>query len=70
MKKPLVIAGAPDKPLMIGDVEVPCYVLSDETRVLSQRGFLVAIGRSSSLFSQGIGDDKLPVFLASDRLKP
>jgi len=71
MKKPLiVIAGAPDKPLMIGDIEIPCYVLSDETRVLSQRGFLAAIGRSSSTSPQGNGDDKLPGFLASDRLKP
>ena len=71
MKKPLmVIAGTLDKPLIIGDIEIPCYVLSDETRVLSQRGFLAAIGRSSSLSSQGIGDDKLPVFLAPDRLKP
>lgn len=33
-----VIAGAPDRPLVIGDIEIPCYVLEDETRVLSQRG--------------------------------
>ena len=45
--KPLkVIAGAPDRPLVIGDIEIPCYVLEDKTRVLSQRGFLKAIGRS------------------------
>ena len=41
-----VIAGAPDHPLVIGDIEIPCYVLEDETRVLSQGGFLQAIGRS------------------------
>ena len=35
-----VIAGEPGSPLTIGDVEIPCYVLEDETRVLSQRGFL------------------------------
>ena len=30
-----VIAGAPDRPLIIGDIEIPCYVLEGETRVLS-----------------------------------
>ena len=44
-KEPLkVIAGAPDKPLIIGDIEIPCYVLEDETRVLSQRGLQGSIG--------------------------
>ncbi|MCY3715550.1 MAG: P63C domain-containing protein [Chloroflexi bacterium] len=32
------LAGAEDKPLKIGDIEIPCYVLEDETRVISQRG--------------------------------
>ena len=37
-QKPLkVIAGAPDKPLKIGDIEIDCYVLEGEKRVLSQR---------------------------------
>ena len=39
-----VIAGAPDRPLRIGNVEIPCYVLEDETRVLSQRGLTAGIG--------------------------
>ena len=38
-----VIAGAPDRPLRIGDIEVQCYVLEDETRVLSQRGVYEAL---------------------------
>ena len=42
-----VIAGAPDRPLAIGDVEIPCYVLSDETRVLVQRGLASAMGMSA-----------------------
>ena len=33
-----VIAGTPDRPLVIGDTEIPCYVLEYEARVLSQRG--------------------------------
>ena len=43
-----VIAGTPDAPLRIGDIEIPCYVLEDEMRVLSQRGFLSGIGRSGN----------------------
>ena len=39
-----VIAGAPDRPMIIGEVEIPCYVLEDETRVLSQRGVTAGIG--------------------------
>ena len=33
-----VIAGAPDKPLVIGEIEIPCYVLENEERVLTQSG--------------------------------
>ena len=43
-----VIAGAPDRPLVIGDIEIPCYVLEDETRVLSQRGLQTGIGMGTS----------------------
>ena len=42
-----VIAGAPDRPLVIGEVEIPCYVLEDETRVLVQRGLATGIGMSN-----------------------
>ncbi len=66
-EKPLkVIAGAPDRPLVIGKVEIPCYVLEDETRVLSQRGFQGGLGMSEGggirgarrieSFMAGIGD--------------
>ena len=69
-KEPLkVIAGAPDRPLKIGDVEIQCYVLEDETRVLSQRGFLQAIGRSVSRRRRSGGDDETPAFLTSKNLK-
>ena len=33
-----VIAGAQDHPLVIGDIYIQCYVLEDETRVLTQSG--------------------------------
>ena len=44
-QKPLkTIAGAPERPLVINEIEIPCYVLEDETRVLSQRGLQSSIG--------------------------
>jgi len=43
-----VICGSPDRPLIIGDIEIQCYVLEDETRVLSQRGLQQGIGMSTS----------------------
>ena len=72
-----VIAGTPDTPLVIGDIKIPCYVLEDETRVLSQGGFLTAIGRAEKA-KGGQGSkialeaqvDKLPPFLAASNLKP
>ena len=66
-----VIAGTPDAPLRIGDLEIPCYVLEDETRVLSQRGFLTAIGRSVSRPARPEnGGEAWPDFLAARNLKP
>ena len=66
-----VIAGTPDRPLVIGDIEIPCYVLENEIRVLSQGGFLQAIGRSRTPpAGTGGGVDDLPAFLAASNLKP
>ncbi len=65
-----VIAGTPDHPLVIGDIEIPAYVLEDETRVLSQGGFLQAIGRSRTpKAGTGGGVDDLPAFLNASNLK-
>jgi hypothetical protein len=71
-KRPLkVIAGEPGSPLVIGEIEIPCYVLEDETRVLSQGGFLQAIGRSRTpKAGTGGGVDDLPAFLNASNLKP
>ena len=65
-----VIAGTAHKPLVIGNVEIECYVLEDETRVLSQGGFLRAIGRSRTPTAGKGGVDKPPAFLAANNLKP
>ena len=48
MKKLLEsICGAPDKPLIIGDFEIPCYILENEKRVITQAGLLKALGMST-----------------------
>lgn len=47
--KPLPVLakyGAPDRPLRIGSIEIPCYVLADGRRVLVQRGLQSGIGLS------------------------
>lgn len=58
-----VIAGAPDRPLVIGEVEIQCYVLEDETRVLSQRGLQSAIGMSTGGSSRGTGERRIAAFV-------
>lgn len=58
------IAGAADKPIRIGNNEIQCYVLEDETRVLTQASFLEALGRhkKANVRSEG-GEERLPAIL-------
>lgn len=61
--------------LVIGTFRIPCAVLDDGPRVLSERGLSMALGhvRSGSEYEKkGAADDgeKLPVFLQSNKLKP
>lgn len=54
--------GSPNKPLKIGDAEIPCYVLEDGTRVLSGRGMQTALGlgqRHGSLLKGFLGKSNL-----------
>jgi len=55
--------------LKMGEAEIPCAVLSDGTRLLTQAGFLQALGRSSKPKgrSQQVTDG-LPPFLATKSL--
>ena len=62
-----VIAGTPDRPLVIGDIEISCYVLEDETRVLSQRGMIAGLGMSRG--GTGAGD-RLAHFVGQNALQP
>jgi hypothetical protein len=57
--------------LTIGDLSIPCAVLDDGTRLLTQWGFYRAIGRSGRP-AAGWGSDveKVAPFLALDNLKP
>jgi hypothetical protein len=47
-KEPPLFAeyGSPERPLRIGAIEIPCYVLMDGRRVLAQRGLQSGIGLS------------------------
>ena len=69
-KQPLkIIAGAPEKPLIIGNTEIPCYVLEDETRVFVQRGMAKAIGLSvpsGSQMARFVGSKTLNPFISKN----
>lgn len=59
--------------LVIGDLQIPCAVLddADNTRVLTQEGFLTAIGRAGrAKGGEGAAVDGLPPFLRANNLKP
>lgn len=68
---PTVAYGSPDRPLAIGDIELQCYVLDDETRVLSQAGFLQTMGRhrKANVRDEG-GEDRVPPILQGKSIKP
>lgn len=61
------IWGTPERMLKIGDVEVECYVLEDQTRVLSGRGMQQAIGLGGEASTHG---GKLRAFLNLETIKP
>lgn len=63
-KLPEVAYGSPDTPLRIGDVDLQCYVLSDGTRVLSQRGMAAGLGMST------VATERLINFVGGERIKP
>ncbi|MBU8547320.1 MULTISPECIES: P63C domain-containing protein [Roseomonadaceae] len=59
--------------IIIGDIKIPCAVLDDgsNTRVLTQEGFLGAIGRAGKAKGgEGATVDGMPAFLRAGNLKP
>lgn len=55
--------------LIVGNIKLTCYVLSNGTRVLTQTGVLNALGMSHG-GSGGTGGDRLAKFLGGKLLKP
>ena len=49
----------------IGGIALPCYVLENEMRVISQNGMLAALG-----MSRGQGGERLARFASQERFKP
>lgn len=73
-KVPKLYPGTEPGIIRIGSRELACAVLEDGRRVLSQEGFLKAIGRAPKA-KGGTGSsqmqvDNLPPFLTADNLKP
>jgi hypothetical protein len=66
---PEVICGSADQPLRIGDIELDCYVLNDERRVIIQRGMMTALDMSQGTAGRGDGD-RLARFLATKSISP
>jgi P63C domain-containing protein len=50
---PKVLYGEPEKPVKIGDIAIPAYVLDDGRRVLAQRGLQSGIGMSEGGGKEG-----------------
>ncbi len=68
---PEAVYGSPDKPLTIGGKEIQCFVLEDETRVLTQATFLEALGRhrKANVRNEG-GEERLPAILQGKSINP
>lgn len=57
--------------IRLGELEIPCAVLEDGTRLLTQQGFLMALGRSrTAKGGQGSSVDGVIPFLAAKNLSP
>jgi len=66
---PEAICGADDRPLRIGDVEIPCYVLADGRRVLVQAGMLRGLNMKQGTAGRGAGD-RLAKFISTKSINP
>ena len=66
MSKTILKATHEDRPIIIGEIEIPCAVLDNGQRVLSYRGVNRALAQSESW---NIGAHKLPPFLSKISIK-
>jgi hypothetical protein len=60
--------GSEDRPLRIGDIELPCYVLEDDRRVLQQTAMLKSLSMSFG-GSYSTGGSRLAKFATQNRLQ-
>ncbi|WP_368647932.1 P63C domain-containing protein [Castellaniella ginsengisoli] len=67
-KLPIATHGSTDHPLRLGEIEIPCYVLEDGTRVLSLSGLIGALGISYG--STRSGDRRVVQFVESSAIRP
>lgn len=67
-KLPKATHDSADHPLRIGDIEIPCYVLEDGTRVISQRGMVAGLGMKYG--SRAGGADRLTSFVHGKTISP
>jgi len=57
--------------LQVGDARLPCAVLDNGKRVLTQQGILLALGRSrTAKGGEGASVDDKPAFLRANNIKP
>lgn len=61
--------GSPDRPLQIGNLEIPCYVLDDGRRVITQSGMLIALDMSPGTATKG-GGDRIANFAGTKAISP
>lgn len=61
--------GSPDRPLRIGSLEIPCYVLDDGRRVVTQSGMLIALDMSPGTATKG-GGDRIANFANTKAISP
>jgi hypothetical protein len=61
--------GSPDKPLIIGEAKIQCYVLNNKKRVLVLGEMIRALGMKPGSAGKG-GNDRLASFASGIRVKP
>jgi hypothetical protein len=68
-KIPSAAYGSADRPLRIGDLEIPCYVLDNGKRVITQSGVLTAFSMSAGTATKG-GGDRIANFVNTKAINP
>ena len=69
VKLPQATFGSPDRPLRIGNLEIPCYVLDNGKRVITQAGVLTAFSMSQGTATKG-GGDRIANFVNTKSINP